>query len=737
MKTYLKLIPILFLLLLCEKIFAQGSKSIPDERFYIAERHVENKSYADAIKIYQELLVEEPDNQILNFMIGYCYLFTANEKENAVKHLEKSLESELDTTDKKTTSTLSFFNEKILNASSPELLKEIPLEAFYFLGKAYHSTYKFDEATNSYSLLLSREDFPPKAYEFKEAIQKEIEECKAGKELVKNPIKMAVTNIEDLNSEYSDHSPVLSADESVILITSKRKFENTEETPDGQYFENVYMYEKDENSNWAILESATEKINRQGNHDATIGLSVDGKELYIFRDDIGGGDIYVSQLEKDKWTTPEKLGENVNSKFRETHATISADGQTLYFTSNRQYAGFRFKKKKQNSLKYPNSTRGSKDIYEVKKLPDGTWGEPQRLSDVINTPYDEESPYIHPDGTLYFSSRGHNTMGGYDIFAAKQNEQGMWQKPENIGYPINTTDDDIFYILSANSESAYYSSDQKYEGAKGKTDIYQIGFAADHINNLAVLENKVEMCDGSKPEDVVITITDLEKDEVAGIYRPNLDDGNFVMMLPPGREYAATYEVEGNNDYKVVNDTFVVAKRNSYYNIRRKVILDATELCKKTPPVLITDTTTNVDLFIVKNIQFEINVYNKFLLPETYKNLDDFADYLKTHPGALIEINGHCCEMGPTDYNQRLSNRRANYVKNYLIKKGVPAKTFETQGFSESKPIAINRNADGSWKTGSLEFNRRVEFNVLKPGETIIKVQQLPIPPEFRISADQ
>ncbi|MGB1318078.1 MAG: TolB family protein, partial [Flavobacteriales bacterium] len=387
--------------------------------------------------------------------------------------------------------------------------------------------------------------------EKKEEIEWMIQTCMNGKLIVESPISATTENLgKNINSIYDEYSAVVDASESMLIFTSRRPTSTGGFLDlDDKYFEDIFVSQKDENGEWGKPVSIGATINTEG-HEATIGLSADGQELYIYRDDFGDGNIYVCQLKGSSWTEPKLLNDNVNSVFRETHATVSADGQTLYFTSDRE-------------------GEGGMDMFRAKRLPNGEWGKSENLGAVLNTKYDEEAPFIHPDGkTLFFSSKGHNSMGGYDIFFSIE-ENGKWSTPMNIGHPMNTADDEYFFVMSADGKRAYYSSSTG-QGIGGK-DIFMVTLDNDLEVPLTVYKGAIVAdANGKRPDGVSIKVTDNDSGELFGVYKPRDDNGKFVLILHPGTNYNIAYEA---NDYLYKSEKLFVPENTSYFEINRAIQL--------------------------------------------------------------------------------------------------------------------------------------------------------------------
>jgi outer membrane protein OmpA-like peptidoglycan-associated protein len=503
--------------------------------FFKAEKLLEDGNFQEAILLYRQLLKEQPDNANLNFKMGYCFLNTVLEKKEAISYLEKAITNMSDD-------------------AQAELHTEFraPTDALVFLAQAYHQDYKFDKALEIIQTL--KEKVPDYKTEFEVDVDLLEKNCKNGLQLMKYPVKMFVTNLGGaINSEYDEHSPVFSADEQVLIFTSKRyNGKDKAMEPDGQYFEDIYITNKLKDGNWSEPQSISSEINTAAN-EASIGLSVDGTKLFIYRDEGPKiGNIFYSELQGDKWSAPVKMPEPVNSRYVESHASISADDNELYFTSNRP-GGF-----------------GGKDIYVVKKLPNGRWSFAQNLGPSINTQYDEEGPFIHPDGvTLFFSSKGHMSMGGFDIFFANKDDYGNWMDVTNLGYPINTPNDDVFYTPTPDGRRAYYASHKA--GGIGRNDLYLITLPESEEKTLTVMTGIISLADGNPPQNCMITVTDLETGDLIGVYTPNSKTGKYLFILKSGRNYNVTVEAD---DFLPFSENLMVKDGTSYQEIQRPISLE-------------------------------------------------------------------------------------------------------------------------------------------------------------------
>jgi tetratricopeptide (TPR) repeat protein len=476
----------------CFLAFAQ-KKDVEAE----ANQYYKIGDYYSALNLYQQLYYQDTTNARIALRVGICKFYLKQHPESCLTYIDKAAKNKI-------------------------------IEAYYYLGKVYHLQEKFDEAINAYNYYLNSSGNHP----FTEGIvQREIELINYAKQAVKNPVASTIENLGPMiNSEYSEYAPLLTADENTLYFTSRRA-ETTGNLKDelGNFFEDVYVSKRINNSQWSETKNVGPPINTNTN-DACTGLSPDGHTLLIYRTQPNkyDGDLYISYLDEQGWSEPQKLNNNINSPYVETSACISLDNQVIYFSSNRP------------------GGQGGKDIYLARMLPNGEWGKPINLGPAINTPFDEDAPYIHPDGrTLYFSSKGHNTIGGYDVYVSKLDDNDYWSTPVNLGYPINTTDDDIFFVLSADEQRGYIAG--RRPNSYGAYDIYKINFKGVE-KNLDVLTGTINQADN--PKNIVvarITLIDEDNKTISGIYQNNSRSGKFVLLFNPNKHYKLIVEAEGFN----------------------------------------------------------------------------------------------------------------------------------------------------------------------------------------------
>lgn len=511
---------------------ASAQKFNAKQTFINAQKHIqlgETQSAQEDLLLYYK---NDSSNSNVNYLLGLCYFKTDLTKKLCIPYLLKATE----------------INPAYQESNAKE--KKASPEAFWILALSQYKNSMFDNALSS--LEKYKEYISTNEAKNKDA-EKMISLSKNAKELIKTPVKISLINMGAIiNSDYDDHSPVFNIDETIMIFTSKRKGSTGNfKTSDKQYFEDIYISKK-ENSQWSAPQKISDNINTM-EHEASVALSADGNDLIIYKDDVGDGNLYVSHYNGTEWTKPEKLSSNVNSSYDESHASISSDGSTLYFSSNR-----------------PGGS-GGYDLYISYRLPNGDWSLAKNAGTVINTELDESGPFIHPDGsTLYFSSKGHNSMGGYDLFFTILKDDGNFSKPENMGYPINSIDDDIFYVLSADGKRAYYSTVQT-DGIGGK-DIYLMDLLSLPERALVVVNGFVKnKKTGEIVKDVVLKISDLKTGALIGDFKPNKQSGKYTIVLPKSKQYLLSCDGCGLTFPK---EPLVIPENSSFYYLQKPIILD-------------------------------------------------------------------------------------------------------------------------------------------------------------------
>lgn len=492
-----------------------------------------NGNIRGGLNIYRELLKSFTNDAMINYRIGECYL-DLKEWQLAAENIQ---------------------NAKKLN---PKVTPEIG----YKLGYALHRNNQLDLAETTLKEYKSGLKKKNPLYD----ADKILAQIEYAKKMMLAPVKVDIVNLgKNINSRGGDYAPSLTADGQTMIFTSRRadtKGGGVDKAGDYKYYEDIYISKWDSiTGDWTKALPIEGKLNTEG-HDASLSISPDGNQIYIYRNDgsVYIGDIFVSKKRRSgAWGEPTALDKQINSSYFESSATLSSDGTKLYFVSERE------------GKKYGAVGKG--DIYVVEKISKTVWGEPRNLGAVINTPEDEISVFIHPDGkTLFFSSKGHLSMGGYDIFSSKLQMDGTWSTPENLGYPINTIDDDVHFVLSTDGKIAYYSTVR--EDGLGERDIYQIGLKNYDLlkgtqKNLSIVKGNIEAkLDGMKIE------ADVEfKDEKGDVIaRINTEEtGDFLVTLPGNLKYSATISAMGYKS-QTVNFDLPIGEENTFVLVKNIVL---------------------------------------------------------------------------------------------------------------------------------------------------------------------
>jgi hypothetical protein len=455
---------------------------------YEADIYYTQGDYYYASELYMEISKVDPQNPEVLGRLGICYFHLPPYKDESKRFLELAVQQD-DT------------------------------EAKFYLAKDRISEYKFFDA------LTLIADYENDAERMKSAM--EIEHLKNSAEraieMVQSPLAVTVKNLgKTVNSEHHDYAPVWDFSKNTLYFTSRRRL-NAESEKDisEQFDENIFIL--DLHSAAKKVKAAPSPLNTERN-DAAVAATPNGEELIIYRTSKDGysGDLYVSEINHYEWSEPIKLDQAINSKYQEASASYAgSDDQVLYFSSDRE-GGF-----------------GGKDIYVIKRLANGKWGKPENLGETINTPYNEDAPFIDVHGNLYFASQGHSTMGGYDIFISRSSGEGRGE-PENLGYPINTPGDDIFFTINESGTKAYFSSERV--GGYGLQDLYEIDFDQDQT---IILKGQLSAEKQEVPAHALITLLNEENGNIEGLFQTQSSTGEFVLALNTNKKYTMLVEASG------------------------------------------------------------------------------------------------------------------------------------------------------------------------------------------------
>lgn len=622
------------------------------------EKHYGKGEINQALYNFLEAEKLEPGNVGLNLQLGRTYLLS-DYKHYALPYLVKVY--------------------KLAPSMEPDIR--------YYLGLACQYNYKFEEAIEHYTAYgkLRRPNKPP--------VEPKILQCQQGDSLIRYPVMVDIENMGSLvNSKDHDYAPIITPDQSVMVFTSRREGSTGgKQTKDNEYYEDIYITYR-RGDTWTPAKQISKNINFDF-HDAAAAISADGKELFLYIEE-NEGDLYHSTFDGRDWSEPEPLPEPINTPYWETSMSLTADGKRLFFASDR-----------------PGGL-GNLDIYMCERLPSGAWGNPKNLGPTINTNGFEDSPYIHSDGkTLYFSSDGRPGLGGYDVFRSEYLSD-TWQKPINMGYPINTPDDNFHFIMADNRTHAYYTSIQ--EGGLGKADIYRITFLDEKVN--AILETArikkqkeaASVAAAAKPAlpaaanftgqvvdqetgkalQATLSIANTKTGDVVVVAQTDAE-GNFTVEIPDEGNYSLSAEAGG---YIILSKALKVSRLG-----------DKTRFINSTLRMSTLKIGTTA---VMVNILFETGKAS--LRTESISELDKIRDFLQNSPSIRIQINGHTDNIGNANSNKQLSRKRAESVKEYLVNNGIEASRLKVMGYGQERPLVSNDD-----EQEGRELNRRTEIEVL------------------------
>lgn len=461
--------------------------------------------------------------------------------------------------------------------------------------------------------------------------------------------------------------PALTADQQELIFTRRRGYRLEDD-------EDLVISRKDPSGKWLAPQSVSPVINTPDN-EGTCTISADGRKLIFTscgdRGYSGNCDLYESIKTGDQWSKPANLGPNVNSGDWESHPTLSADGRTLYFVSDRK-GGF-----------------GRNDIWYTTLGENGKWSKARNLGEPVNTQYDERSPFIHVNGqTLYFASNGLVGYGGYDIFYTEKTG-AAWSKPVNMGSPINSHEDQYSLYITADGKKGYYSHEEDLPNGTEKSVLMEIQIPENQVVKFRSNYVKGVVTDAKTGEKLKarIELFDINKNEIVSLVESDSVSGQYLMVLTQGSEYGLYVNKTG---YLFKSLNFNYAEMKDFEPLVIDISLDQAK---------------RGEAAILQNIFFDVDRYE--LKAKSFTELEKVGRFLNENPQIRIEIGGHTDNTGNPAYNQQLSEKRANAVYNYLISLGVSPKRLSAKGFGSAKPVASNETESGR------QQNRRIDFTIL------------------------
>ncbi|MFO7829410.1 MAG: OmpA family protein [Bacteroidales bacterium] len=555
---------------------------------------------------------------------------------------------------------------------------------YFSLGQLEMVEQEFESAKKHLEKYLTYKDIKPIS---RSQAERKLESCKFAIHAVNNPVPFNPKNLgENINTEYNEYWPTLTADEQTLVFTrlipkglidygddeQKPAEEDQEMLPGMSNVQEDFYISSKINDEWSMAVNAGKKINTAGNEGAQT-ITADGRTMYFTACNRVNGkgrcDIYRSEKVGNEWSQPENIGAPVNSAYWEAQPSISPDGRTLYFVSNRP------------------GGMGQKDIWKSDRLADGTWTKPVNLGENINTPGEEQSPFIHYDNkTLYFSSDGLIGMGGFDLFKVTRNDDNSWTEPENLGYPINTVYDEVGLIVNARGDKAFFASDRLSNRGR---DLFKFELYSEiRPNPVSYLKGKVFDDDTKNNLEANFELIHLDRDEIIMKAKSDKISGEFLVCIPSNNDYALNVSKEG---YLFYSDNFSL---EGIHEISDPFLKDvALKPIKQGQKV------------VLRNIFYDTDSYE--LLDKSITELNKLVDFLETNSTLRIEISGHTDNVGTTDYNLQLSENRAKSVVQYLTANGISSERLTYKGYGESQPIDTNETEEGRAN------NRRTEIKIL------------------------
>lgn len=589
----------LFIILLSCTVHGQSKGDMVES----AQVAFDNKEWPKAYDLYDKLNAKYPSDIDFKFKLGLCCLNFTEKKARALE---------------------------VFQALKADV--KSPVSAFY-MGKAYHMNYKFDEALKEFEeFKASTKNSSKEEKAMNIEADMLIKNCESAKNLIDQKVVANFKNLKGVNTEGDEYGPAITTDESIMIFTyngkksmgGKQNIQGQPDEEDGEYHEDIYISIMGPDSIWGPPQSVA-SINTNG-HDAAISISPDGRYIFTYQSsETNNGDIYVSVLSGTTFSKPEPLNEYVNSQEWEGSCSISADGQFLYFASERK-GGY-----------------GGRDIYASVKI-NGDWGPAINLGPKINTQYDDDAPFIHPDGvTLFFSSMGHNSIGGFDIMYSLYKED-QWTEPRSMGIPLNTTEDDRFYVINSRGDRGYFSSNRPSSDGKGGEDIYTVepGILGEKPI-VALLKGVVYGND--KPIEATIEVTKNKDGKLIGPFSSNNITGKYLMAISPGSTYRIKVMAEGFEpvleDIDIVKlDKFMEVKKDFYLYPPGAATTAPTDTTIATTTTAVTPTVTETQTTVVTNEPCSTSNLPDFG-PIKGKSLNDPAVYQQ-----MLQMVGDYCANG-------------------------------------------------------------------------------------------
>lgn len=620
----------ILLLFLAINTFAQSPNPKAKEFYEKALKNISERKSVDAIENFQKAIERDSTFADPYFKLGQINE-AARSQENAIKFYKKAIE--LRPHDPLLTQGYTYIGTRLVKAGE------------YTQAKEY--------------LSFSIKNVPQNSPVMKQ-LTRQLEQCKFGEEAKNTAMTFKAAEMgATINFKNKQYFPVLTADNETLIFTAR--------SDDGD--ENLYTSQLI-NGNWSAPKSISDKINTTAN-EGTCSISADGRTLVFTscdgKNSLGSCDLYISKKIGEEWSTPENLGSSINSPFWEAQPSLSNDGRVLYFSSDRQ-GGY-----------------GRKDLWISELNENNVWTKAINLGDVINSANDEISPFIHANGrTLFFASDGHLGMGGLDLFMT-ETKIGVYSKPENLGFPVNTHEDQVALFISADGSKGYYSSDVKPDIKLFQFDIPKK--LSDKFKRASFVKGIVQDASNNQNLSAEIELIDLKTNKVVEKTISDAITGQYTAVLPNGSQYGLFIN---KKDYFFKSLTFNFSEKTEADGKTINILLDPIKKDVKT---------------VLNNIFFDSGKAE--LRPESFTELDKLQLLLTQNPSLQVEISGHTDDVGKDTENQILSEKRALSVADYLIKKGINTQNIKVKGYGKTKPIVPNTSEE------NRQINRRIEMSIL------------------------
>ncbi|MFN8208671.1 MAG: OmpA family protein [Bacteroidales bacterium] len=659
-----KILVFLFVLLAGNGAFAQG-KLNPSEAFYDARQYIQSNDYAEAYFLLSQLPGKGYDNPNINYLCGLCCLHLPGKRDLAVGHLQKAVQE----------ISSAYEGDKLSENSAPP-------SALYYLGQAYRMTGQIAEAEKIFQQVQAELKLDD---ETENLIKRELDYCRMSRIYKAIPVQLNQTDAgKNINTDADEYNPSVSAGEKRIVYMNSRKF-----------YDAVNMSEQNAEG-WNLPDEITAQLGSDGEF-MVISLSADGNSMVLLTYDMyAGGELYFSEYYNQRWQKKQKFPYPINTGYSENYGSFAPDGRSLFFTSNRP------------------GGHGGADVYRSDKNPDGTWGPAINLGSDVNSPEDEASPFLAPGSKyLWFSSKGHSSMGGYDIFRCTVLPDG-YSWPVNAGSPLNTNDDDLLFVPVAAENTGYMAIPG--ELPTGSRDI-----------------RRIELLSIPDPNRFSIDITVLADDSAslpglnARLYYAGPSDTCTLYPDSPVLHYSIKEKsgllaMKGTaNGYETAEQSLQLAldERKSSWSfslILKKIII---------PPDTVS-TSFEPPVYFLGDIYFSFE--STRLSTTAQQRLDSLVGLLRMHPGITVTLSGFADLQGPAWYNQYLSELRASAVRNYLIAGGIDAGRVTATGKGEANQITSDLNPI------TRQWNRRVEIRLSRANTLQIHYLPPPVPISFLIN---